>query len=207
MATECVTQLTLGFQPKILLDFNGGEITSDTGLLLVRQFDAQLALTKKLNGIFTDWRRPAFIEHQTHEMLVQRIYQIAAGYEDCNDADTLRLDPTFQTVVGKSDPLASQPTLSRLENHADEQTIERLAAVGLQWVLHHGYQKDKRPKKSYWIVTPPTIPATASRSSPFFTANTASTCIIRCFSLTPKPTVCSRPCFARQRLGVSRDCG
>jgi hypothetical protein len=147
MATQCVTQLTLGFQPKIVLDFNGGEITSDTGLLLLRQFDAQLGLTKKLNGIFTDWRHPAFIEHQTHEMLVQRIYQIAAGYEDCNDADTLRIDPTFQTIVGKSDPLASQPTLSRLENHADEQTIERLAAVGLQWFLQHGYKKTQTPKE------------------------------------------------------------
>lgn len=147
MATHCLTQLTLGFQPKIILDFNGGEITTDCGLLLLRQFDGQLALTKKLNGIFNDWRNPVFIEHQTHEMLCQRIYQIAAGYEDCNDADTLRQDPTFQTIVGKSDPLASQPTLSRLENHADDQTIERLSATGLQWFLKHGYNKREAPKE------------------------------------------------------------
>src|SRR6266850_13582 len=120
MATECHNQLGLSFQPKIVLDFNGGEITSDSGLLLLRQFDAQLALTKKLNGLFNDWRNPVFIEHHTHEMLCQRIYQIAAGYEDCDDADTLRNDATFQAIVGKSDPLASQPTLSRLENHAGE---------------------------------------------------------------------------------------
>ena len=80
-------------------------------------------------------------------MLCQRIYQIAAGYEDCNDADALRCDPTFQTIVGKSDPLASQPTLSRLENHADEQTIERLGAVGLKWFLQHGYKKREAPKE------------------------------------------------------------
>jgi hypothetical protein len=107
MATQCHSQLTLSFQPKIVLDFNGGEITSDSGLLLLRQFDGQLALTKKLTGLCNDWRNPLFIEHHTHEMLCQRIYQIAAGYEDCNDADTLRCDPTFQTIVGKSDPLAS----------------------------------------------------------------------------------------------------
>jgi hypothetical protein len=147
MATECLTQLTLGFQPKIILDFNGGDITTDSGLLLLRQFDAQLALTKKLSGIFNDWRNPVFIEHQTHEMLCQRIYQIAAGYEDCNDADTLRHDATFQTIVGKSDPLASQPTLSRLENHADEETLQRLSAAGLQWFLKHGYRKKELPEE------------------------------------------------------------
>ena len=147
MATQCHNQLTLGFQPKIILDFNGGEITSDTGLLLLRQFDAQLALTKRLWGLCNEWRNPLFIEHHTHEMLCQRIYQIAAGYEDCDDADTLRNDATFQTIVGKSDPLASQPTLSRLENHLDWQTIERLTAVGLQWFLQHGYNKRDTPKE------------------------------------------------------------
>jgi hypothetical protein len=147
MATQCHNQLTLGFQPKIILDFNGGEITSDTGLLLLRQFDAQLALTKKLQGLFNDWRNPLCIEHHTHEMLCQRIYQIAAGYQDCNDADTLRLDPTFQTIVGKADPLASQPTLSRLENQADWETIEGLGAVGLQWFLQHGYRKRETPEE------------------------------------------------------------
>jgi hypothetical protein len=147
MATQCHNQLTLGFQPKIILDFDGGEITSDSGLLLLRQFDAQLALTQKLTGLFNDRRNPLFIEHHTHEMLCQRIYQIAAGYQDCNDADTLRQDPTFQTIVGKSDPLASQPTLSRLENQADGETIERLGAVGLQWFLQHGYHKRDTPEE------------------------------------------------------------
>lgn len=147
MATQCHNQLTLSFQPKIVLDFNGGQITSDSGLLLLRQFDEQLALTKKFPGLFNDWRNPVFIEHHTHEMLRQRIYQIAAGYEDCDDADTLRTDPTFQTLVGKADPLASQPTLSRLENHADEQTNEALGATGLQWFLQHGYPKKYVPKE------------------------------------------------------------
>jgi DDE family transposase len=147
MATQCHNQLTLGFQPKIVLDFNGGEITSDSGLLLLRQFDAQLALTKKLKGLFNDWRNPLFIEHHTHEMVCQRIYQIAAGYQDCNDADTLRSDATFQTIVGKADPLASQPTLSRLENQADWETIGRLGAVGLQWFLQHGYRKRETPEE------------------------------------------------------------
>lgn len=147
MATECHTQLRFGFQPKIVIDFNGGEITTDPGLLLLRQFDGQLSLTKKLRGLFNDWRNPDFIEHHTHEMLCQRIYQIAAGYEDCNDADSLRTDPTFTTIVGKSDPLASQPTLSRLENHADWQSIVRLRDLHLKWFLQHGYGKREIPEE------------------------------------------------------------
>ena len=147
MATECHNQLTLGFQPKIVFDFNGGQITSDSGLLLLRQFDDQLALTKKLRGLLNDWRHPGFIEHYTHQMLCQRIYQIAAGYEDCDDADMLRNDPTFQTLVGKPDPLASQPTLSRLENHADWQSIRRLSELGLKWFIQHGYNTRETPKE------------------------------------------------------------
>jgi len=75
MARECHTQLRFGFQPKNVLDFKGGEITSDPGLLLLRQFDGQLSLTKRLRGLFNDWRNPDFIEHHTHEMLCQRIYR------------------------------------------------------------------------------------------------------------------------------------
>lgn len=147
MATQCHTQLGFSFQPKIVLDFNGGEITTDSGLLLVREFDKQLALTKRFQGIFNDWRNPVFIDHQTHQMLCQRIYQIAAGYEDCDDADTLRTDPTFSAVVGRSDPLASQPTLSRLENQADWQTIGRLRDLALRWFIEHGYRKREFPQE------------------------------------------------------------
>ena len=74
MATQCHNQLTLSFQPKIVLDFSGGEITSDSGLLLLRQFDAQWALTKQFTGLCNDSRNPLFIEHHTHEMLCQRMF-------------------------------------------------------------------------------------------------------------------------------------
>jgi len=147
MATECHTQLRLSFQQKIVLDFNGGEITTDTGLLLLREFDQQLALTKPLKGLYNDWRNPVAVDHQTHEMLCQRVYQIAAGYEDCDDADLLRTDPTLPTVVGRRAGLASQPTLSRLENHADWTTIGRLRDLSLRWFLKHGYRKKEAPEE------------------------------------------------------------
>ena len=60
MATECHTQLGFSFQPKIVLDFDGGEITTDTGLLLLREFDQQLGLTRPLKGLYNDWRNPFF---------------------------------------------------------------------------------------------------------------------------------------------------
>ena len=147
MATECHTQLGFSFQPKIVLDFDGGEATTDTGLLLLREFDKQLSLTKPLKGLYNDWRNPLLIEHETHEMLCQRLYQIGAGYEDCNDADTLRTDPTLTTVVGRTEALASQPTLSRLENHADWTTIGRLRDLSLRWFLKHGYRKQEVPEE------------------------------------------------------------
>lgn len=141
MATDCHTQLTFSFQPKIAVNFDGGEITTDTGLLLLREFDKQLGLTKPLKGLYNDWRHPGLIEHETEQMLCQRVYQIAAGYEDCDDADKLRTDPTLTTVVGRREALASQPTLSRLENHADWPTIGRLRDLSLRWFLKHGYGK------------------------------------------------------------------
>jgi hypothetical protein len=147
MATQCHTQLRFSFQRKIVVDFNGGQITSDSGLLLLREFDKQLGLTKKLRGILNDQRNPLFIEHQTQEMLCQRLYSIAAGYEDCNDAGQLRLDPTFQALVGKPDPLASQPTLSRLENDTDWPSIVQLRNLCLQWFLQHGYRKREQPQE------------------------------------------------------------
>ena len=147
MATECHTQLGFSFQPKIVVDFDGGEITTDTGLLLLREFDQQLGLTKPLKGLYNDWRNPVLIEHEAHEMLCQRIYQISAGYEDCDDADLLRTDPTLMTVVGRTEALASQPTLSRLENHADWTTVHRLRDLSLRWFLKHGYRKKEVPEE------------------------------------------------------------
>ena len=80
-------------------------------------------------------------------MLCQRVYQIAAGYEDCDDADLRRTDPTLTTVVGRRAGLASQPTLSRLENHADWTTIGRLRDLSLRWFLKHGYRKKEAPEE------------------------------------------------------------
>ena len=130
--TECIAQEVLPFHPSlpVVLRFDAPEISSDGGALLLREMDEQLGLTADLASFLPDERNPARVEHSRLEQLRQRIYQIVLGYEDCNDADRLRLDPVLQTACDRTpdDPigLSSQPTLSRLENAPDGRALGRL---------------------------------------------------------------------------------
>ena len=119
--TDCIeSQRHFSFYPKqkLLLCFDGGQITSDAGLLLLRQFDQRHGLTAALAEGLADERRSASVDHLLPALLRQRIYQIVAGYEDGNDANRLRHDATFQLLAERppGELLASQPTLSRWEN-------------------------------------------------------------------------------------------
>jgi hypothetical protein len=92
---------------------------SDGGLLVVREFDEKVEFTQAISKVIYDPRDPRFVLHPQIDLLRQRIYQIIAGYEDCNDATTLRHDPIFKAIANRTPealPLGSQPTLSRLEN-------------------------------------------------------------------------------------------
>ncbi len=119
--TQCnIKQLTFSFfkRRKLTVDFKEGEITSDAGLLLIRQADDSLGVVSGLTECINDKRDIRYIEHELLTLLRQRIYQIVAGYEDCNDADILRKDSAFKAACDRllSDKdLASQPTLSRFE--------------------------------------------------------------------------------------------
>src|SRR6476620_3678911 len=140
MAKEIVSQLTFGFQPKLRVDFEGGTITSDAGLMLIREFDHRLGLTADVAARITDSRDQRYVTHDTVTLVRQRSYQIVAGYEDANDADRLKDDPTFQTVASASvSTLGSQPTISRLENDIDWSSIARLSRVGLDWFCQHAF--------------------------------------------------------------------
>jgi len=148
MATQCYTQLGFGFQPKLRVDFTGGTLTSDAGLLLVREFDHRHQLTAGVARRVGDPRDPRYIDHEIATLLRQRIYQIVAGYEDANDADRLRHDPTLQAVAGDGrTPLGSQPTLSRLENALDWATLRRLSAVGVDWFCRYAYALGQQPRE------------------------------------------------------------
>jgi len=130
--TNC-NQNSYQFSPlnrkKITASFNGGAIGSDGGLLLIREVDKQIGLTKKISKIFSDHRHQSYIEHSIEHLLKQRVYAIAAGYEDVNDHDFLRNDLCFQTAVGREVALASSATLSRFENSADRKVLVAISKI------------------------------------------------------------------------------
>src|SRR5882762_2727820 len=112
-------------------DFDGGAFSSDFGPLLLRGVDRQIGLTERLATAIHDKRHLSSIDHPLRDLLAQRIYQIASGYADGNDANSLRRDPLFKLSVERSplDPehdLASAPTFSRLEHSVDRKDLYRL---------------------------------------------------------------------------------
>ncbi len=111
-------------------NFDGGDLSSDGGLMLLRRTDERIGLTGAVAAVFSDSRDPARIRHRLRDLLAQRIYGLCCGYEDLNDHDTLRSDLLMQTAVGRVEALASAPTLCRLETRAT-----RAQAVALHRVL------------------------------------------------------------------------
>src|SRR5208282_862911 len=110
-STDCKEQPLL-FQDlgwrKVVADFSGGTLSTDAGALLLRQVDAHLGLTQRLAQCFQDGRNPVWVEHSVPQMLAQRIYGLALGYEDLNDHQRLRLDPLLATACNKTDPLGEE---------------------------------------------------------------------------------------------------
>src|ERR1700737_1836982 len=110
------------FDRPIVIQSSNAPLTSDAGLLPIRQFDERIGFTRQFAAALKDPRDPELIEHSMLDMVRMRIYGILADYEDQNDHDTLRFDPTFKLIAGRSPEgadLASQPTISRFENDID----------------------------------------------------------------------------------------
>jgi len=132
MTTECNAR-EFAFQAlgsrAVTARFDGGAITSDAGGLLLREVEAKTGILRRFAACFTDHRDPDLIEHSVYELVAQRVYALALGYEDLNDHDSLRYDPLLAVLVGKGDPsgqdrrrredrgkaLAGKSTLNRLE--------------------------------------------------------------------------------------------
>jgi hypothetical protein len=147
--TDCSAELTLFplSQKPVVVRADGGALTSDAGALLLRQLDERQGLTRRLARCLTDRRDPAKVRHDLLLLLRQRIYQIALGYEDCNDAASLRFDPALKLAVGRApsaDDLASQPTLSRLENAVGWRECWRMSEALLGYYLR---QHRKHPPR------------------------------------------------------------
>ena len=128
------TQQVFGFpsfdRRKIEAGFTGGDVSSDGGILLLREADRRLGLLQALDAVLPDPRHPVFITHRQVDLLRQRVYGIAQGYEDLNDHQTLRHDLAWQTALERDTTLAGNSTLCRLE-----QRVDRQAAVAFHQVL------------------------------------------------------------------------
>ena len=111
---------------KVQADFEGGEVSSDGGLLLLREVDRHLEVLKRAAALLPDQRQPGKVRHSLESMLRQRVFAVAQGYEDLNDHEQLRHDPLLQTAAGRVGRLASAPTLCRMENQADRHSAMAL---------------------------------------------------------------------------------
>ena len=119
--TEC-NQNQFAFAPhfsrQVSAQFSERQLSTEGGALLLRETDRRIGLLSRVNKCFSDYRHPAFVEHELDELLAQRIYGLALGYEDLNDHEELRRDPLLALMAGKrklEEPLAGKSTLNRLE--------------------------------------------------------------------------------------------
>jgi hypothetical protein len=116
---------------KVIVDFEGGCVTSDGGTLLLRGIEKKIGIVSRLGRTLRDRRHPSYVSHSLEDLLKQRIFQIACGYEDADDCDKLRGDPGFKAACDRlpvtGHDLASQPTLTRLENGVSRTDLYRIA--------------------------------------------------------------------------------
>lgn len=131
--TEFSSQLSLNFFTKKPLEakFSRLDLSSDAGVILVRQAEEQLKICEGLADCLEDNREPGKVKHSLHQLISQRVYQIASGYEDSNDSNYLRDDPIFKIACDKvplpgEELLASQPTMSRWENQVTNREIKEM---------------------------------------------------------------------------------
>lgn len=128
---------------RVEADFTGGDITSNSGVLLLAQADKRLGLTAAIAKVLTDNRRQSNCTHSLLSLIKQRLYALALGYEDLNDHTELRHDPALQTAVHQLDALGSSATLCRLEQRADRDT-----AIAMHQVLFEQFvRQHKKPPK------------------------------------------------------------
>lgn len=130
--TDCIKPLSFVFSKKRRLeaDFSGGNLSSDGGLLLLRQLDERLGFFEQFSSCLEDPRDPKRINHEQVELIRQRVLQICAGYEDANDSDVLRTDPIFKVACNQlpesGKALGSQPTITRLENRVTKEELSKI---------------------------------------------------------------------------------
>ena len=131
-STLPLTDLSPLLDKEIVARFDGGNVSSDGGLIVLREVERRTRLSARLAACLDDPRAPGRIQHSHAEMIAFRTFMIAAGYEDTNDANILRRDPVFKMALERQPcgaDLCSQPTLSRLENLPDIRALIRMGRM------------------------------------------------------------------------------
>ena len=142
-STHCIPeQFTFGRveSRQVIVNFNGGTVTSDGGLTLIAALDQKRQITSRFAACFQDYRDPARVEHSVETMVAQRVYGLVQGYEDLNDHDQLRHDPMFAIALGKlsASEAFGTPMAGKSTRLADR-TLPR-----------NGYQPSKEPISPNW---------------------------------------------------------
>ncbi len=169
------------FNPAIMIDFQGAKITSDTGFLLLREIDERFGILGPIESELEDARSWVHSTHTQLQMVRQRVYQIAAGYEDCNDADFLRIDPALRLAIGKEDKAgAGQSRLSRLENEVlgTEGGLKALEDCLMR--SNDALIRRKKKQRLMWTLIRPKTLLTASKRTWRSTVISEKTAFIRC---------------------------
>jgi hypothetical protein len=186
MATACIPQVTFEFHDKlkpVVARFDQAQASTDGGAVLLKALDDQLQLTNQLAGCLVDRRDPDKIRHTVRDLLRQRIFGLACGYEDANDAARLADDPLHKLTVGR-DPvtgaaLASQPTLSRFENAVSPRALYRLGRTVATTVIAHHQQRLKGRAQRITIDLDPTDdPTHGQQAFTFFNGHYDTWCYL-----------------------------
>ena len=144
-------QLSLQFASisgkKVTADFTGGDVTSDVGVMVMREVADKIGIIEQFAQAIHDERHQSYVKHELIALLTQRIFQIICGYEDANDANDLRVDPGFKASCNRlpsGDDLASQPTMTRFENSISNKDLYRIAEV----IVDHFIASYKTPPEA-----------------------------------------------------------
>jgi hypothetical protein len=201
--TEC-KQSSFGFQDcgsrEIVARFDGGTISSDGGAVLLRQTDQRLALLPRLAQCFLDGRAQERVQHSVQEMISQRVYGLALGYEDINDHEQLRSDPLFSVLAGREElekPLAGKSTLNRLE--LGDGTEDRYKKItfwkqGIDELLVEVFieSQERTPEQIVLDVDTTDLPLHGQQEGRFFHGYYDSYCYLPLFIFCGEHVLCAR---------------
>jgi len=129
---------------RVQADFSGGQLSSDGGVLLLRQIDRGMGISRGLAQCFYDTRNQVFVDHALEELLAQRLNGLALGYEDLNDHNTLRVDPLLAVAAGKTDPLGEERIHDKSCALAGSSTLNRLELSNSKTSRYHKLSHDPR---------------------------------------------------------------